>query len=90
MSVYVQVPIDPRDRAGLPGRLNSVLDQVEPMAEERSLDRTARLSLRADTERMREEVRTERWRPGSVGFFSCSARDVFEAVQLPRAVRDRP
>jgi peptide chain release factor subunit 1 len=66
-----------------------VLDQVEPMAEDRSLDRAARLSLRADMERMREEVRTERWRPGSVVFFSCSGRDVFEAVHLPRAVRDR-
>lgn len=89
VSAYVQVPTDPRDRAGVPGRLNSVLDQVEPMAEDPSVDRAARMSLRADMERMREEVRTERWRPGSVAFFSCSARDVFEAVQLPRAVRDR-
>jgi peptide chain release factor subunit 1 len=89
VSVYVRVPIDPRDRADLLGRLNSVLDQVEPMAKDKSLDRAARLSLRADMERMREEVRTERWRPGSVVFFSCSARDVFEAVQLPRAVPDR-
>jgi peptide chain release factor subunit 1 len=89
VSVYVRVPIDPRDRPDLLGRLNSVLDQVEPMAKDKSLDRAARLSLRADMERMREEVRTERWRPGSVVFFSCSARDVFEAVHLPRAVRDR-
>ena len=89
LSVYVRVPIDPRDRADLPGRLNSVLDQVEPMAKDKSLDRPARMSLRADMERMREEVRTEHWRPGSMVFFSCSARDVFEAVQLPRAVRDR-
>ncbi|NMO90513.1 hypothetical protein [Actinomycetospora sp. TBRC 11914] len=89
VSVYVRVPTDPTDRADLPGRLNSVLDQVEPMAEDKSLDRAARLSLRGDMERMREEVRTERWRPGAVAFFSCSARDVFEAVQLPRAVQDR-
>lgn len=89
MSVYVRVPIDPRDRADLLGRLNSVLDQVEPMAKDKSLDRSARLSLRGDMERMREGVRTERWRPGSVAFFSCSARDEFEAVHLPRAVQDR-
>lgn len=89
MSVYVQVPVDPRDRADLLGRLNSVLDQVEPMAKDKSVDRAARLSLRGDMERMREVVKTEHWRPGSVVFFSCSARDVFEAVQLPRAVRDR-
>lgn len=88
-SVYVRVPIDPSDRADLLGRLNSVLDQIEPMAEDKSLDRAARLSLRADMDRMREEVRIERWRPGAVAFFSCSARDVFEAVQLPRAVQDR-
>jgi peptide subunit release factor 1 (eRF1) len=89
MSAYVQVPVDPRDRADLLGRLNSVLDEVEPMAKDKSVDRTGRLSLRGDMERMREAVTTEHWRPGSVVFFSCSARDLFEAVQLPRAVRDR-
>ncbi|MGW4524056.1 baeRF10 domain-containing protein [Amycolatopsis sp. NPDC004378] len=88
-SVYVRVPVDPKDRADLLGRLDTVLDQVEPMAKDKSVDRAVRLSLRGDLERMREAVKIEHWRPGSVAFFSCSARDIFEAVQLPRAVRDR-
>jgi peptide subunit release factor 1 (eRF1) len=89
MSVYLQAPVDPGERGGLLGRLNGVLDEVEPMSKDKSVDRATRLSLRGDMERMREAIKTEHWRPGTVVFFSCSARDLFEAVQLPRAVRDR-
>lgn len=89
MTLYVQVPVDPRDRSDLLGRVNSKLDEIEPMAKDRSVDRAVRLSLRGDIDRVREAVETEHWRPGAVVFFSCSGRDVFRAVQLPRAVRDR-
>jgi peptide chain release factor subunit 1 len=89
VSIYAQVPVDPRDRADLLGRVNSVLDEIEPMTKDMSVDRAARLSLRDDLDRIREAVKTEHWRPGSVAMFSCSGRDLFEAVQLPRAVRDR-
>jgi peptide chain release factor subunit 1 len=89
LSAYVRVPVDPRDRAELLGRVNSLLDTVEPKAKDRSVEREVRLSLRGDIDRVREAVRSEHWVPGSVVFFSCAGHDLFEAVQLPRPVRDR-
>jgi peptide chain release factor subunit 1 len=89
VSMYVQVPVDPQDRAALFGRANSLLDGIGPMARGKSMDRASRLSVRDDLEHLREAIRTGQWRPGSVALFSCSGRDLFEAVQLPHAVRDR-
>lgn len=89
VSVYAQVPVDPGERGRLLGRVNSLLDEINPMAKDASIDRAARLSLREDLDRIREAVETGHWQPGSVAMFSCSGRDLFEAVQLPRGVRDR-
>ncbi|HEY0451126.1 hypothetical protein [Actinophytocola sp.] len=89
VSVYARVPVDPQEHAALPSRVNSLLDAIDPIAKDRSRDRAGRLSVRDDLERIREAVRTGHWRPGAVAMFACGGRDVFEAVQLPRAVRDR-
>ncbi|WP_454194813.1 baeRF10 domain-containing protein [Nocardia sp. Marseille-Q1738] len=89
VSMYAHVPVDPGDRSGLLSRVNSMADEVNPMAKDRSMERAARLSVRADLERFRETVRSDYWQPGAVAMFSCSGKGLFEAVQLPHAVRDR-
>ena len=40
----------------------------------RALDHRYRLSVRADIERIKDALGSERWRPGTVAVFSCSGR----------------
>ncbi|HEX8870773.1 MAG TPA: hypothetical protein VF821_34225, partial [Lentzea sp.] len=54
------------------------------------LDRTARLSVRDDLDRIEREIAVGDWRNSSaVALFSCSGRELFEQVELPRRVADR-
>ncbi|MGY1947902.1 baeRF10 domain-containing protein [Nocardia asiatica] len=89
VSMYAHVPVDPGERSGLLSRVNSMADEVNPVVKDRSSDHAARLSVRDDLERMRATVQSDNWQPGAVAMFACGDKDVFEAVQLPRAVRDR-
>jgi peptide chain release factor subunit 1 len=89
VSLYAVVPVDPKDQAGLRSRVNGLLDELDPLAEDESLSRAARLSIRDDIERLRRAVLEEHWKPHGIGLFSCSARDFYEAVELPREPRDR-
>lgn len=89
VSVYLGVDRTPSARDGLRSHAASLLGTVRPMAEDRSLEREARLSLRADIERIETAVGEERWKPGSVALFSCTGRGLFEEVTLPRTLRDR-
>jgi peptide chain release factor subunit 1 len=89
VSLYAAVPVDPRDEQGLRSRVNGLLDELEPLADDRNLDRNARLSIREDIVRMRRAVLEEHWRPHGIGFIACSARDLFETVELPREPKDR-
>ncbi|WP_040773352.1 baeRF10 domain-containing protein [Nocardia pneumoniae] len=89
VSMYAHLPVDPGDRSGLLSRVNSMADEINPMAKDKSMERAARLSVRDDLERFREAVRSDYWQPGAVAMFSCSGKELFEAVQLPHAVRDR-
>ncbi|GAA0726453.1 hypothetical protein Drose_11930 [Dactylosporangium roseum] len=70
-------------------RLNSLLDPVRSMDKDHSLDREARLSIRGDVERLARAYTEERWPAGMMALFSCSARNFFEEVSLPRSIRDR-
>jgi peptide chain release factor subunit 1 len=87
LSLYVNQEIGLR--RNLDSQLASLLDQVEPMAFDDSLEHDARLSLREDIERIRTGHSEERHLPGGVGIFSCSGRGLYERVRLPRPVRDR-
>jgi peptide chain release factor subunit 1 len=89
VSVYMEVPLDPSDRNNIRGRAESLLQQLDPLAADESLDREARLSVRQDVSRIGDAVRLERFDAGAVAFFSCSGADLFEEVPLPRAVHDR-
>jgi peptide chain release factor subunit 1 len=77
-SVYAGVP-------DIAPRVDSLMHQIRPPAEPRA----ARLSVRADMERIRTDVAHDRWDPGTVAVFACSGADFFETVRLPRRIRDR-
>jgi peptide subunit release factor 1 (eRF1) len=85
VSVYVQVEPD----NSMHTRLSGLLDQVQPLGKDHSLEHDARLSIRADLERIARAAAEERWKPGMMALFSCSGRDFLEEVSLPRALRDR-
>jgi peptide chain release factor subunit 1 len=70
-------------------RMTSLLDQVLPLAKDQTLEHQSRLSVRADIERIKEAVDSNRWPPGAVAIFSCSGRDLYEEVTLPRRVREQ-
>jgi hypothetical protein len=90
VSLYVQIPVDPAERGGLEGRVNSLLADVRKLAADKSIAHDARTSLRNDVQRIEQAFRADRW-PGtrSVAVFACSGRDVFEELPLPRAVREQ-
>ncbi len=70
-------------------RVDSLLDQIRPLAKDRDLDHRYRLSVRADIERIKDALGSERWPPGTIAIFSCSGRDLYEEIPLPRRVREQ-
>ncbi|USX53778.1 hypothetical protein [Lentzea sp. HUAS12] len=85
-SVYVDVV----DKGGVVAKVSSMLHEVRPLAESEDLDRTARLSVRDDLDRIEHEIALGDWRnSAAVAFFSCSGREWFEWVGLPHRVADR-
>jgi peptide chain release factor subunit 1 len=89
VSVYLGLDADRRDLRSLSTRVSSLLNEVRPMTKDASLSREARLSLRGDLERIETEMVEARPNPGAVAIFSCSGRDFYEEIELPRRVRDR-
>jgi peptide chain release factor subunit 1 len=92
VSAYVGIPRGvagpPAQRAAL-SRVTSLLHELRSLSENGELDRASRLSVRGDIERIEVAAGEMQWSPGAVAMFSCSARDLFETVALPRTVRDR-
>ncbi len=70
-------------------RVDSLLDQIRPLAKDRDLDHRYRLSVRADIERIKDALGSERWPPGTIAIFSCSGRDLYEEIPLPRRVHEQ-
>jgi peptide chain release factor subunit 1 len=88
-SLYVTVPAGPGSPKELHARVDSLLDQISAVAKDSSAEHDARLSVRADIERIKEAAEAGRWRPHAVAVFACSGRDLYEEVPLPRQVRDK-
>jgi hypothetical protein len=89
VSVYLGLDADRRDLRSLATRVSSLLHEIRPMAKDSDLGREARLSVRGDVERIEAEMAEDRPNPGAIAIFSCSGRQFYEEVQLPRRVRDR-
>ena len=70
-------------------RVDSLLDQIRPLAKDRDLDHRYRLSVRTDIERIKDALGSERWPPGTIAIFSCSGRGLYEEIPLPRLVREQ-
>jgi peptide chain release factor subunit 1 len=70
-------------------RMLSLLDQIRPLTRDYTLGRQSRLSVRDDIARISAAVDGERWQPGAVAIFSCSGRDLYEEIPLPRRVREQ-
>jgi Bacterial archaeo-eukaryotic release factor family 10 len=88
LSFYVRVDTDPRQREDLHARVSSLVDQVHAATKDESLNHEARLSVRADLDRVRQALAEQHWKPGGMAIFACSARGLYEEVALPRQVRD--
>jgi peptide chain release factor subunit 1 len=88
-SVYAGVEADPGLREDLQVRVSSLLDQIRPLAKNGSVGHEARLSVRADIQRIKDSLAEERWRPAGVAIFACSGRGLYEEVPLPRPVPDQ-
>jgi hypothetical protein len=88
-SIYACVEADPGLREDLQVRVSSMLDQIRPLSRNGSAGHDARLSVRADIQRVKEALAEERWRPAGVAIFACSGRGLYEEVRLPRPVRDQ-
>jgi len=87
-SVYARIDADPGHREDLHARVTSLLDDVNPLAKNGAVDHDARLSIRADMDRIKASLAQERWKPGAIAIFACSGRNLYEEVPLPRGVRD--
>jgi peptide subunit release factor 1 (eRF1) len=88
VSLYCRV--DPgASRREVRARVDSLLDQIRPLAKDRDLDHRYRLSVRTDIERIKDALGSERWPPGTIAIFSCSGRDLYEEIPLPRRVREQ-
>ena len=90
VSLYARVPSDPRSRgAAVRSQIDSQLHQLRTMSEDHRLSHRAMLSIRGDVDRIIEAVGQQQWPPGAVALFSCTGRQFFEEVSLPREIRDR-
>ena len=67
----------------------SLLDQVHPLAKDKTLEHQAQLSVRGDIEGIKEAIDSQRWPPGAVAIFSCSGRDLYEEVLLRSQLREQ-
>src|SRR3984957_12629862 len=88
VSLYCRV--DPGEsQRELRARVQSLLDQIRPLAGDRDFDHRHRLSVRADIKRIKDAMGSERWPPGTIAIFSCSGRGLYEEIPLPRRVREQ-
>ncbi len=88
VSLYLGIPTDPGEHNAIATRVNSLLEKVRHLADDDGLEREARMSLRADLERL-SALGRDGLRPGGVAAFSCHGADLFEVLELPASVRDR-
>jgi peptide subunit release factor 1 (eRF1) len=90
ISLYARVPEEGHGRQRvITIEVDHLLHEIRPFAEDHKLGHDAMESVRGDIKRITEAVGEDRWSPGGIALFSCSGRDFFEEVPLPRGVRER-
>jgi hypothetical protein len=89
VSLYAAVDPGPESRKILRTKVDSLLHELRPLAADKSLAHDVRVSFRQDIERIEAAARRELFPPGTIVMFSCSGGGLFEAVSLPRPLRDR-
>ena len=90
VSAYLAHPKEePARERGPHSRVSALLHDLRQRADDETLSRDARLSLRGDIDRIEDAASATRWRRGAVALFSCSRSGLFELLELPRPVRDR-
>lgn len=90
VSAYLALPTDPGERARLDTPVRSLLAPLRQLADSDEIGRTARLTLRADLERIIERVPEYRAVRGrGIAVFLCERAGLDERVVLPRTARDR-
>ncbi|WP_433608176.1 hypothetical protein ACQP2P_34740 [Dactylosporangium sp. CA-139114] len=85
ISMYLGIGPDKSARS----QVSSLLHQIEPLSEDKSLEHDVRLSIRTDMRRIKDLAHEERLQPGGLAIFASSGNGLFERVSLPRPVRDR-
>jgi peptide chain release factor subunit 1 len=90
VSTYIAVPVEPDAHVPIRTKAHSLLHTIRSRGEDRALEHEARMSLREDMKRIEDVVSSlATIRAGTLAIFSCSGRELFELVWLPRAIRDR-
>jgi peptide chain release factor subunit 1 len=88
VSLYCRV--DPGEsQREVRARVDSLLDQIRPLASDPDFDHRHRLSMRGDIKRIKDAMGSERWPPGTIAIFSCSGRGLYEEIPLPRRVSEQ-
>jgi peptide chain release factor subunit 1 len=85
ISIYLGIGPDKSARS----QVASLLRQIKPLSEDKSLEHDVRLSVRTDLQRIEDLAHEERLQPGGLGIFTSGGNGLFEQVSLPRPVRDR-
>ncbi|MCU1498345.1 MAG: hypothetical protein JWM47_2298 [Acidimicrobiales bacterium] len=90
LSLYLTVPVDPREAGRAESELHALLKPVRELGDSDQLDHYAKKSLREDIGKMLDLTRTLAARRGrSLAVFACSHHRFYEEMVLPRRVRDR-
>ncbi len=66
LSFYVRVDTDPGQREDLHARVFGLVDQVHTVTMDESLNYEARMSVRADLDRIRDARAEQHWKPGGM------------------------
>lgn len=86
VSVYLGVAADQGAHRAPRDRVDRLLHQIRPLADDDSMSRRARQSLRSDLRRIEDTLHRA---TGPTALFTCTGGQFLETVTLPRPVRDR-
>jgi peptide chain release factor subunit 1 len=88
--MYLTIPTAPGDaHSKAVTKADSLLHEIRPLADDRTLDHSVRLSLRQDIQNIEAILDMGANTPQTLAIVSCSGAGLLEVLWLPRRVRDR-